>query len=265
MHLKRIAADGSVVNTTNVNSEIVVDTNGEAYISQRKAAELLGVANTSLQYYLENVLSRAGNYDTSQGLSSEIFAFSVQYYALDARNPTDNAKALLKQITAAGVKAYLYHMAGYTMKAEIIEVQPKETERLGYLDDATVVIKRELELHGLFGTPLHLAQIESIKTTESITGVDLSRFLLNAPAQSGIVNEDIMLEPKEIADRLGFKSAIALNKKLIELGLQSRINGELVATDEALGMYSKHAWKNRSKSGYNYKWNLAAIRAKVTL
>ena len=100
-------------------NEVTVDTStGEAYISQRKAAELLGVANTSLQYYLENVLSRAGNYDTSQGLSSEIFALSVQYYALDARNTTTEAKALLKQIVSAGVKAYLYHEAGYVIEAK---------------------------------------------------------------------------------------------------------------------------------------------------
>jgi predicted transcriptional regulator len=247
--------------TQRANTEFRVDTTtGEAYISQRKAAELLGVARTSLQYYLENTPSRPENCDISQGLSSEIFAFTVQYYALEARNPTSEAKALLKQITAAGVKAYLYHMAGYAINATSEIVKPKETEMLGYLDDATVVVKRELELHGLFGTPLHVAQIESVKTTESITGVDFSRFLLNAPAQQGIVDEDVMLEPKELAERLGYKSAIAINKKLIEIGLQSRINGELVATDEAIGMFSKHAWKNGSKSGYNLKWKLSSIK-----
>jgi hypothetical protein len=255
----------NVALATYLNSEVVVDGNGEAFISQRKAAELLGVANTSLQYYLENILSRAGNYDTSQGLSSEIFGFTVQYYALDARTPTGEARALLKQITTAGTKAYLYHLAGYTMNATSETVKPIETEVLGYLDNATVVVKRELELHGLFGTPLHVAQIESVKTTESITGVDLSRFLINAPAQQGIVDEDVMLEPKELAQRLGFKSAIAFNKKLTELGLQSRINGELVATDEAIGMFSKHAWKNRGKSGYNYKWKLSSVKQALGL
>ena len=247
------------IEKSNSNMEITVNSaNGEAYISQRKAAELLGVSQQAIQ---QRCLSQ--KFDVKEGLSSEIFSLLVTHYALDSRNTTDKAKELLRQITQAGAKAYLYHLAGYTMSAK-----PAEETIItlsGYLDYPTIVVKRELELHGLFGTPLHLAQIESVKTTESITGVDLSRFLLNAPAQSGIVNEDIMLEPKEIADRLGFKSAIALNKKLIELGLQSRINGELVATDEALGMYSKHAWKSRSKSGYNYKWNLAAIRAKLLL
>ena len=268
MHLNRIAANSSAVNTANVNSEIVVNTvTGEAYISQRKAAELLGVVRDSLKSYLErNVCTQENRekLEISQGLSSEIFANAIQYYALDARNPTEQAKLLLKQIASAGAKAYLYHMAGYTMNASVNEVKPKETEQLGYLDDATVVVKRELELHSIFGTPLHLAQIESVKMTETITGVDLSRLLVHAPAQQNIREDDVMLEPKELAVKLGLKSAIALNKKLIDLGLQSRIDGELVATDEALGMFTKHAWKKGGKSGYNYKWNLGVIRSKLT-
>lgn len=264
MYLDRIAEDSSVVNTTNVSSEIVVDANGEAWVSQTQVAKMCGVDRTSISTAIGRKYSYATGWILNENnqLSTKSAYDATVYFATQGK---PEAIKTLAMIGEAGMKSYLYHLAGYTMKAEVIGVQPKETERLGYLDDATVVVKRELELHGLFGTPLHLAQIESVKTTESITGVDLSRFLLNAPAQSGIVNEDIMLEPKEIADRLGFKSAIALNKKLIELGLQSRINGELVATDEALGMYSKHAWKNRSKSGYNYKWNLAAIRAKLLL
>lgn len=116
-------SDTALQSSTN-NSEITVNTyTGEAYVSQRKAAELLGVARTSLQYYLTNTLSRPENYDTSQGLSSEMFAFAVQYYALGARSPTDEAKALLKQITQAGTKAYLYYLAGHTIGVQ----QPKPT------------------------------------------------------------------------------------------------------------------------------------------
>ena len=57
-------------------------------VSLRKAASILGVPHTTLQYYLDNVLSRTIKADTEQGLSSEMFAFSVQYFSLDARNPT---------------------------------------------------------------------------------------------------------------------------------------------------------------------------------
>lgn len=259
MNLNSVAGNTSVALATNVNSEIVVNTvTGEAYISQRKAAELLGVSQSSIRDFCHS-----RNLVVEQGLSSEILSLATQYYALDARETRVEAKAFLKEIASAGAKAYLYHMAGYTMSASVNDVKPKETEQLGYLDDATVVVKRELELHSLFGTPLHLAQIESVKMTETVTGVDLSRLLTHAPAQQDIKNEDVMLEPKELAVRLGFKSAIALNKKLIDLGLQSRINGELVATDEALNMFTKHAWKNRGKSGYNYKWNLGFIKSKL--
>ena len=66
-------------------------------------------------------IQRSENLDISQGLSSEIFAICVQYYALDARNPTEQAKTLLKQITQAGTKAYLYHLAGYIIGVQ----QPK--------------------------------------------------------------------------------------------------------------------------------------------
>jgi hypothetical protein len=251
----------NVALATYLNSEVVVDGNGEVYISQRKAAELLGVAKSTFNDWVNRTLNSV----TEQGLSSEMMAIAGHYYAFEARNPTDEAMEFIRQTTAAGVKAYLYHLAGYTMNATSEVIKPKETEMLGYLDDATVVVKRELELHGLFGTPLHLAQIESVKKTESLTGVDLSRFLLNAPAQQGIVDEEVMLEPKELAERLGFKSAIAFNKKLIEMGLQSRINGELIATDEAIGMFTKHAWKNRGKSGYNYKWKLSSIKKALGL
>ena len=83
------------IEKSNSNMEITVNSaNGEAYISQRKAAELLGVPRSSLQSYIERSLHPV-NSELDQGLSSEIFAICVQYYALDARNPTSEAKKLL--------------------------------------------------------------------------------------------------------------------------------------------------------------------------
>ena len=76
-----------MTNLTTMNQtpiEIVIDTqNGEAYISQRKAAELLGVSQQAIQ---QRCLSQ--NFDVKEGLSSEIFSLLVTHYALDARNPT---------------------------------------------------------------------------------------------------------------------------------------------------------------------------------
>lgn len=251
-----------VADATNVRNsimEVVVDSNGEAWVSQTRLAEMCG----TLQQTISVAISRKASYvvgcilNENNQLDTKSAYNVVVHFATQGK---PEAIKTLAMIGEAGMKAYLYHLAGYTVNAISEVVKPKETEMLGYLDDATVVVKRELELHSLFGTPLHLAQIESVKITEAITSVDLSRFLLHAPAQQENVNEDVMLEPKELAERLGFNSAIALNRKLIELGLQSRIRGELVATDEADGICTKHAWKRGSKSGYNYKWKLSSIK-----
>lgn len=102
---------------TQNSKEIIVNTStGEAYISQRRAAEKLGVASTTLQAYIDRHL-RTVNHDTKQGLSSEIFSLCVQYFALDSRVATQEAKELLRMISQAGAKAYLYHEAGYTITA----------------------------------------------------------------------------------------------------------------------------------------------------
>ena len=86
----------TLTTASQASTEITVNIeNGEAYISQRKAAELLGVARDSLKSYLERNVCTQNNeekHDISQGLSSEVFAICTQYYALDARNPTDKAK-----------------------------------------------------------------------------------------------------------------------------------------------------------------------------
>ena len=96
---------------TQNSKEVTVNTStGEAYISQRKAAEKLGVALSSLQHFCRSL-----NSDVKQGLSSEIFSLSVTHYALDSKAATQEAKELLRMISQAGAKAYLYHEAGYVL------------------------------------------------------------------------------------------------------------------------------------------------------
>ena len=102
---------------------------------------LLGVSQSTLSSYIERNLHPV-NSELDQGLSSEIFAFCIQYYALDARNPTEEAKTLLKQITSAGTKAYLYHLAGYTMGVQ----QPKSAmTKKELLEDIKLDTKIEAE------------------------------------------------------------------------------------------------------------------------
>lgn len=63
--------------TKNIN-DFTILTNGEAFISQRKAAELCGMANTTIQSFIK---SRAANVDTKQGLTPDLLQKVVQYYA----------------------------------------------------------------------------------------------------------------------------------------------------------------------------------------
>lgn len=95
-------------------TDITVNTKtGEAYISQRKAAEKLGIGQSTLSEFF----TRSRVSDTKQGVSSEAFELAITHYALDSKNPTQEAKELLRMVSKAGTKAYLYHEAGLTMSA----------------------------------------------------------------------------------------------------------------------------------------------------
>lgn len=98
---------------TQNSKEVTVNTStGEAYISQRKAAEKLGMTHQAIQQWC-----LARKYDVKQGLSSEIFSLLVTHYALDSKAATQEAKELLRMVSQAGAKAYLYHEAGYSVSA----------------------------------------------------------------------------------------------------------------------------------------------------
>lgn len=113
-------------------------TTGEAFASQRKSAELLGVSQSAVRDFCHS-----RNYDVTQGLSSEILSFATQYYALDARNPTPEAKALLKMTSAAGTKAFIYHQAGVQINAA---PQPQFNLPTTYLE-ALKCLVAETEAH----------------------------------------------------------------------------------------------------------------------
>ena len=220
--------DSNVVSATYVNSDFRVDANGEAYISQRKAAEMLGLANTSLQSYLDRHL-RAVNPDSNQGLSSEIFALCIQYYALDARNPTEQAKTLLKQITAAGVKAYLYSQAGYVMSASLPspEVSKPASEQLP-VEVAVRDLKAYKEVLELLGVTGNSAILGANQAVTLHNGIDLLERVnhkhLIQPEQVQVLNVT------DLGKRIGLKAS-AVNLKLEELLLQSKINGVWTLTD----------------------------------
>ena len=111
---------------TQDSKEVTVNiSTGEAYISQAKAAEKLGIARSSLQKWL---IREQVKYDVKQGLSSEIFSLAAGYYALDSSVATQEAKELLRMISQAGAKAYLYHEAGYSVSASPVKPMALPTD-----------------------------------------------------------------------------------------------------------------------------------------
>ena len=121
-----------------------------------------------------------------------------------------------------------------------------------------------LEVSKALETPLHIAQIEAVKAIEKTTGVDLKPLLLHAPAQRNIPDEVVMLEPTQLARHLKLKDGHAMNLALETLGWQVRDDGgEWVPTPVGAPHAIRNSWTSRhsSKSGYNFRWNRAAVAA----
>jgi len=59
----------------------------------------------------------------------------------------------------------------------------------------------------LLGVPTHLAQAEAVKQVELKTGIDFRPLLASSPAQDAIEDDQMMLEPADIAKKAGFTRA----------------------------------------------------------
>lgn len=92
-----------------------------------------------------------------------------------------------------------------------------------------------------------------------VTGLPWDRLLTQAAAMSDVPEEEMMLEPTELGKRFGGISARAMNLQLAALGLQSKATGSWEPTEAGKPMSIRHAWSDGPKTGYNLKWNVAAI------
>jgi len=110
--------------------------------------------------------------------------------------------------------------------------------------------------------PKSYAMQEAAQLVSNESGMDLTKLLTQAEVMNDVPKEDVMLEPTELG-RLFDTSAIAMNRKLKELGLQEKIAGRWTPTEAGEKLSIKHAWVRGNKSGYNLKWNAAEIEALV--
>jgi hypothetical protein len=137
-------------------------------------------------------------------------------------------------------------------------------------EQAQRTLQAMLKIGQLMGTPPHIAIEVGVKQALLDTGVDLQPLLVEAPVMDDIAEEDVMLEPTDLAARLqvgtGQAGAIAINKLLGQIGWQARprtgVDWELTAAGKPYA--STHAWMRHGKTGYNFKWNVAAVRQELT-
>ncbi len=126
---------------------------------------------------------------------------------------------------------------------------------------APLLLKADLEVSALLGIPLHLAQVEAVKVVMNETGIDYLPRLALAPAQSNIPEDDLMLEPADLAKHLGIKSGEDVNRWLARMGLQEKSGSSWVPTAKAEGKCAPHQWRTQYKSGYNLKWSVAFTKS----
>lgn len=123
------------------------------------------------------------------------------------------------------------------------------------------VLQEMLEVCRLLTVPVAIAQVESIKEVKKQTGFDYTPLLKHSAEQDHIPEEDMMLEPTDMAKVLGFDSGRKVNQILVSLGLQYKDdNGLWMPTKKGNPLCSRHQWSSDNKSGYNYKWNVSVVK-----
>ena len=124
--------------------------------------------------------------------------------------------------------------------------------------------KESLEMSEMLGLPIHVAQIEAVKTVKRLTGNDHTDLLRHAPAQDNIPESDLYLEPTELGKHFEL-SAQQTNKMLSKLGLQEKIGDRWEPTETGKPLSYKHSWSTaHGKSGYNLKWKLDCVKSLLT-
>lgn len=126
---------------------------------------------------------------------------------------------------------------------------------------AITYVTDTMRLAAAFNIPIHVLQIEVVKSVKRDLGVDFSNYLTLSGNTNNILPKDRYLEVTEICKLLSGTTwnAVKLNKFLKSQGLQEKIGGEWKATEKGAIHSSQHSWTRGAKSGYNLKWNVEYI------
>lgn len=127
---------------------------------------------------------------------------------------------------------------------------------------AANALRGMLDAASILGTPLYVAQQEAVKYVDAKHGVDFRPLMLHAPAQDNIPDNDVMLEPTDLAKALNVASGRDMNLWLQSWGWQIRnIADGWAPTPAGMPFCSRHAWTRGNKTGFNLKWKRRAVEA----
>ena len=130
---------------------------------------------------------------------------------------------------------------------------------------AASFLENELKIASLFSVPKHLAEVEAVKACKRELGRDYSYLLKGSPAQDNVKEEEVFLEPNDLAEKFGMThgtgrpNGFAINQLLQQHGYQQKIFGQWQPTDIGAPYCKRHQWAAGNKSGYNYKWQASLI------
>ena len=107
----------SLIATTSSVDFTVDKTTGEAYISQTKLAELCGVTQHAISQHVSKTRDTLKLNDINQ-IHEDSVELVMSHYAFESQRPNETALKNYRVLAKAGIRAYIYHMAGYVMEAK---------------------------------------------------------------------------------------------------------------------------------------------------
>lgn len=124
---------------------------------------------------------------------------------------------------------------------------------------AVGICRATLQLAKMMGTDLPMARAIAGQRVEEVTGIDLKPMLSN----NSVKEEPVT--PTTLGKELGI-SGKAMNKALVEAGLQTNVDGAWEPTDKAKGLYSKNPFKSKSSdhTGYQLLWYKRVLESITT-
>ena len=225
------------------------------YFEKRHDNILQGIDNLKLEQGFRALNFQETNYPDLQNKSTRMIWMTRDGFTLVAMGLT-GAKAL--QFKLAYIKAF--NLMEETLRSQpmlgVREVCTLNEAALSLMASCTGICR-------ILRIPEHIAQSESAKRVKQHTGIDLSPLLLLSPAQDGIAQEEMMLEPTELARVLGLGSPQQVNKWLEDRGLQVKSSDGWMFTEKGRPYCIRHAWSKGGKSGYNIKWNVEFIKTQA--